>query len=278
MATKKTTKTTTKKKATTKAKSTQIKAKQTTAAAKKKATAKVSSAKRTVKNFNFADFFNSVGAFFKNLDKAYYVAFLAILGIILFFMPWLNITVLTKLYEQFNIDFLSGFFAIPQSLLSMFFSIDATINGALGIVDKFATVNDNLNSLHDVTQYINTACSLLGIQVAANGETVNSIIQSIQSALPAGDQLLAAKQGLSSIGSLAKSASLGIMIWVLIVVGFNAYAAIVCIAKKKITKGCTAAFIIEGIFVFLFMLICLSVNSVIQSLVFFLPNVLEATG
>ena len=71
---------------------------------------------------------------------------------------------------------------------------------------------------------------------------------------------------------------MGIMLWVLIVVGFNAYAAIVCIAKKKITKGCTAAFIIEGVFVFLFMLICLSVSSVIQSLVFFLPNALEATG
>ena len=94
----------------------------------------------------------------------------------------------------------------------MFFSIDATVNTALAIVDKFATVNDNLNSLHDVTQYINTLCNLLGIQVAANGETVNSIIQTIQSALPSGEQLAAAKHGLSSIASIAKGASMGVML------------------------------------------------------------------
>lgn len=270
--------TTTQKKATTKTKTSQKNAKQATAAAKEKASATVSNAKEAIKKFSFGDFFNSIGVFFKNLDKAYYVAALAIAGIILFFMPWLNITVLTKIYEHFHIDFLSGFFAIPQTLLSTFFSIDATIGTLLGIVDKFATVNDNLNSLHDITQYINTLCNLLGIQVAANGETVNGIIATIQGFLPTGEQLAAAKNGLTSIGSLAKGASLGVMIWVLIVVGFNAYAAIICIAKKRITKGCTAAFIIEGIFVFLFMLICFSVNSVIQSLVFFLPNVLEATG
>ena len=81
------TKTTTKKKAAPKVKAAKTKAKTTGMAAKKKATAKVSTAKKAVKKFNFADFFNSIGAFFKNLDKAYYVAILAILGIVLFFMP-----------------------------------------------------------------------------------------------------------------------------------------------------------------------------------------------
>lgn len=271
-------KTTTVKKTTTKSKTSQQKTKQATAVAKQKTATTVKAAKTAVKKFNFGEFCNSIGTFFKNLDKAYYVAALAIAGTILFFMPWLNITVLSKIYEHFHIDFLSGVFAIPQTLLSTFFSIDTTISTLLGIVDKFATVNENLNSLHDVTQYINTLCNLLGIQVAANGETVNGIIASIQSALPTGDQLTAAKQALTSVGSITKGASLGAMFCVLIVVGFNAYAAIICIAKKRITKGCTAAFIIEGVFVFLFILICFSVNSVIQSLVFILPNVLEPTG
>ena len=268
----------TKAKAQKKAQETKTKAKKVTAESKEKASATVSSAKEAVKKFSFGDFFNSIANFFKNLDKAYYVAILAILGIILFFMPWLNITILTKFYEQFHIDFLSGFFAIPQTLLSLFFSVDATVSGALSIVDAFANISNNLDSLHDVTQYINTLCNMLGIQVAANGETVNGIIAAIQNALPSGEQLAAAKQALSSVASMTKAASLGAMLWVLIVVGFNAYTAIICIAKKRITKGCTAAFIIEGIFAFLFILICLSINSVIQSLVFFLPNVLEATG
>lgn len=269
---------TTKKTTKSKVEATKTKTKETTAKAQVKAKEKVTLAKTAVKKVNFGDVVSSIVNFFRNLDKAYYVAILAILGIILFFMPWLNIAVLTKLYDQFHIEFLSGVFVIPQTLLSMFFSIDTTVNFALGIVDKFATASNNLDSLHDVTQYINMVCNMLGIQVAANGETVNEIIASIQSALPSGEQLAAAKQGLSSITSIAKGASLGVMLWVLIVVGFNAYAAIICIAKKRITKGCTAAFIIEGVFTALFILICVSVNSVIQSLVFFLPNVLEATG
>ena len=268
----------TKTKAKSTAKKTTAAAKKTTAAAKKKASASVKKATTAVKNVKFTDVLNSVGAFFKNLDKAYYVAFLAILGIILFFMPWLNITVLTKLYESLHIDFLSGMFAIPQTLLSIFFSVDAQINGLNAIVDKFATINTNLDSLHDVTQYINTICSVLGIQVAANGETVNGIIAAIQNALPTADQLAAAKQSLASVASIVKAGSAAVTLWVLVVVGFNAYAAIVCIAKKRITKGCTAAFIIEGVFVFLFMLICLTVSSVVQSLVFIIPNIFEATG
>lgn len=269
---------TTKKTTKSKVEATKTKTKETTAKAQVKAKEKVTLAKTAVKKVNFGDVVSSIVNFFRNIDKAYYVAILAILGIILFFMPWLNITVLTKLYDQFHIEFLSGVFSIPQTLLSMFFSIDTTVNFAFGIVDKFVTASSNLDSLHDVTQYINMVCNMLGIQVAANGETVNEIIASIQSALPSGEQLAAAKQGLSSIASIAKGASLGVMLWVLIVVGFNAYAAIICIAKKRITKGCTAAFIIEGVFAALFILICVSVNSVIQSLVFFLPNVLEATG
>ena len=261
-----------------KVEATKTKAKETTTKTQVKAKEKVKLAKTAVKKVNFRDLVSLFVNFFKNLDKAYYVAILAIAGTILFFMPWLNVTVLTNLYNQFHIEFLSGLFAIPQTLLSMFFSIDTTVNFAIGIVDKFATAGNNLDSLHDVTQYVNMACNMLGIQVAANGETVNEIIAAIQSVLPSGEQLVAAKQGLSSIASIAKGASLGFMIWVLIVVGFNVYAAIICIAKKRITKGCTAAFIIEGVFAALFILIYVSINSVIQSFLFFLPNALEATG
>lgn len=250
--------------------------KNTTKLAKKVSAVKTT--KDVKQNVKFQDLLNSIAEYFKNLNKAYYAGFLAILGIILFFSPWLNITILSKLYETIHLDFLSGIFAIPQTLLSLFFSIDSQINSLVSIVDKFTTISDNVDSLNEITQYINTICTVLGVNVAANGETANSIISSIQSAMPSPDQIYQIKQGLYDISSIVKGASLATMIWVLIVIGFNVYAAIVCFAKKKITKGCIAAFTIEGIFVFLIILICLIANSAVQSMVFFMPNVVEPTG
>lgn len=241
----------------------------------KKATKAVKPASKKV---NLSDVGKVIASYFRGLNKAVYVGVLAILSIFLFFSPWLNVTVLTNISKILQLPMVSGIFSIPQLILTALFSVDHLISTVVNFFDTINLSRFDGESLAKLSQILTTIGTLAGAELSSKASNMNDLVGAVQSLLPDGAMLEYYKGILLSIGGTVKGASAGVMAVVLTVVGFNIYTAIITFWKKRITKGCIAAFIIEGAFVLIFMMGCFVTNTIVHSYVFFLKDVIAPTG
>ena len=219
-----------------------------------------------------------IWGYLKGLHVAYYVGALAILSILLFFSPWMNVTVLSNIAKTLQLPMISGIFSIPQLIITALFSVDHLIATVVSFFDTINLSRFDGASLAKLSQILTTIGTLAGAELSAKASDMNDLVGAVQSLLPDGQILEYYKSILLSIGGTVKTASAIVMAVIMTVVGFNVYAAIVTFWKKRITKGVIAAFIIEGAFVLIFMIGCFIANTVVHSYVFFIKDVLAPTG
>lgn len=241
----------------------------------KKVTKSVKPASKSVK---LSDVGKVIASYFRGLNKAVYVGVLAVLSIFLFFSPWLNVTVLSNISKILQLPMVSGIFSIPQLILTSLFSIDHLITNVVNFFDTINLSRFDGESLAKLSQILTTIGTLAGAELGSKASNMNDLVGAVQSLLPDGAMLEYYKSILLSVGGAIKGASAGVMVVILTVVGFNIYTAIITFWKKRITKGCIAAFIIEGVFVLIFMIGCFVTNTIVHSYVFFLKDVIAPTG
>lgn len=242
-------------------KETSQKVKQTAKAATKKTAAKASTA------------WQAIVKFFKELNKAYYVGAMAIIATLLFFSAWIEIPVLTQIGNFFNTSAINGLMPIPQTLLALTSSVDTQASSISGLLDYLDVSNIDGQQLNQIFQAITGIAAMLGANVADWTFNANDFIASLKEILPTSDQIYQAKALLAQISSIAKSASLGVLLPCLLVVGFNIYTIVITFWKKRVTKLCKVGFIIEVVLAAITVIVCNVINTLINSKIFFLNNI-----
>lgn len=234
-------------------------------------------------------FFNKIGQFFKNLNKAYYVGAISVVSMLLLFAAWINVPMLSSL-SSFLKDTpgisaitaplganISGDFSLPKIAVAFDRGIDQ-VNGVLNDVsDFFGEVSQKAEKLQDAAEQVSAIAPLLGISLPQLGVNAEELISNLSNTFFAMEQNYSIIAILNQVSQIVHTISFVIIFIFVVCLGLNIYAIVTTFFRKKITKGCIAAFITEGAICLLVIIGIFAVNLYAQSQVFFLDRVLAPT-
>lgn len=218
----------------------------------------------------------NIWEFIKGINKAYYVAALAIIVSLIYFLPWINIVILAKIATAFNMPYLATDITLPQSLIALFSNIDPQITNVNNFLDLIDLSDRNGEALRQLQSIIRSVAPMLGINLGS-AVNIDDVMTSIKSVFPSPEKILAAKVMLEQVTMVIKTVFFSALLFSIVLVGFNVYTAIYCFVKRRVNRICTIGFFVEGVLALIIIVGVFVVNTVVHSHVAFINQVLAPT-
>ena len=215
--------------------------------------------------------FERIKTFFTNLTRAQIIGFLAIVNLLLLFSAWLYVPVLSSLSDVPILgSAVSPYVNIPETVFSLKSTVSEAESTFNKVVDTFEVKEGQAEKDQQLLNELNLTAAFLGVDLKEYGISLDDIKIEEGNLLFDKQDVQKVRDVFAGVNGIIDPVVGGVAGMLILCFGFDLYAAVTALKKKKATTGTFTAFVIQGVFILVLFFGCLAVNTAVQKEIFFI--------